>query len=329
VARKKATFPSKASRKGTTAVGGVGEDPACGEMESSSETPYMRRSRAVAVRQGRIPQGIRRVAWWAGIIVCIFLPLAFGGYSLISYLLSSPRFKLASPRDVAVKGNHYVSQEQVLAALGVQGDVPRTGSDIFSMSLKESETQVEAIPWVQSATVVRSYPHDLTIYVKERVPVAFVDVNDQIRMVDQYGILLDAPEKSHFDFPIVKGLDFQGTAADRSSRLSLFQEFMRETKSKISGSGWIVSEVDLSDPGNLEALLVQGGQTLLVYFGHADFLGRFENLLTVLPQLRKTNATVDSVDLRYRDQVVVNPADENSGKAHADAPTAAKKTRGN
>jgi cell division septal protein FtsQ len=70
--------------------------------------------------------------------------------------------------------------------------------------------------------------------------------------------------------------------------------------------------VDLSDESNLKALLVQGGQTLLVYFGNAGFLARFENLMTVLPQLRKTNARIDSVDLRFRNQVVVNPAGQDS-----------------
>lgn len=306
---------------------GMKDDPRPGEMESSSETAYMRRSRAVAVRRSRIPQGIRRVAWWAGIVVFIVLPVGFGGYSLVVYLLGSPRFKLTSPRDVMVEGNHFISRDQVLSALGVQDNFYHAGEDIFRISLKESERQLESIPWIQSATVVRSYPRYLTVYVNERVPIAFVDVNNQIRMVDKYGTLLDPPEKSNFDFPVVKGLDFQGNPADRKARLTLFQEFMKETKHKIAGSGWMVSEVDLGDESNLKALLVQGSQTLLVYFGHADFLARFENLLTVLPRLRKTNARVESVDLRYRNQVVVNPAGENFGAAQGGAPGSTRKAK--
>jgi hypothetical protein len=86
--------------------------------------------------------------------------------------------------------------------------------------------------------------------------------------------------------------------------------------------------VDLSDASNLKALLVQGGQTLLVYFGHTAFLERFENLMTVLPQLRKTNASIDSVDLRFRNQVVVNPADQNSGYGLSSGSAAAGKAKG-
>ena len=100
---------------------------------------------------------------------------------------------------------------------------------------------------------------------------------------------------------------------------------MSETSGKMASSGWVVSEVDLSDASNLKALLVQGGQTLLVYFGNASFLGHFENLMTVLPQLRRTNARIDSVDLRFRNQVVVNPAGQDS----AVGPSAGANATGN
>ena len=287
-----------------------------GEMDSS-DTPYMRRSRAVAVRQSRIPQGIRRFVWWARIIIFVIVPLGAGGYLVAAYLLNSPRFQVTSPADVTLEGNHYVSREEVLAALGVQAGASGKGSNILSSSLDQREKQVESIAWVRSATVVRSYPHSLVIFITERVPVAFVDVGSRVMMVDRQGVLLDSTEKGHFDFPIVKGLDFQGSFADRVGRLNLYREFMQETSQKMASSGWAVSEVDLSDESNLKALLVQGGQTLLVYFGNAGFLARFENLMTVLPQLRKTNARIDSVDLRFRNQVVVNPVglDSTSGQS--------------
>jgi cell division protein FtsQ len=296
---------------------GIDDDEVPDKMDPSSETPYMRRSRAVAVRQSRVPQGIRRFVWWGGVIIFILVPLGAGGYLLGAYLLTSPRFQVAAPADVVVEGNHYVSKEEVLTALGVHGGNSDGGSNIFRKSLAEREEQVESIPWVQTATVVRSYPHHLVVYVTERKPVAFVDVGSRILMVDQQGVVLDPPEKGRFNFPVIKGLDFRGSPADRRVQLNLYKEFIRETAAKMATSGWTISEVDLSDASNLKALLVQNGQTLLVYFGDAGFLKRFENLMTVLLQLRRTNARIDSVDLRFRDQVVVNPAEPDSGSSRA------------
>ncbi|MEJ2008770.1 MAG: cell division protein FtsQ/DivIB [Acidobacteriota bacterium] len=168
----------------------------------------------------------------------------------------------------------------------------------------------------------------MAVYVTERRPVAFVDAGGEIKMVDRHGVLLDTPDKSHFDFPVVKGLDFQKSAADREARIRLYQEFIKATSQKMSSSGWTASEVDLSDASNLKALLVQKEQTLLVYFGHDDFLARYENLLAVLPQLRKTNARIDSVDLRFRNQVVVNPAGPDSGNTQGNEPGSAEKAKG-
>jgi cell division septal protein FtsQ len=307
---------------------GMDDDRVPSEMDSSSDTPYMRRSRAVAVRQSRIPQGIRRVAWWVGVICFVLFPLGVGGYLLGAYLLNSPRFQVTSPKDVVVEGNHYVSRAEILAALDIPPGASGKGTNIFRSSLDEREKEVESVSWVRSATVVRSYPHSLAVYVTERVPVAFVDVGGKIKMVDQEGALLDSPEKGHFDFPVVKGLDFQETPRERAARLNLYQQFMQETSAKMASSGWVVSEVDLSDASNLKALLVQGGQTLLVYFGSSGFLDHFENLMTVLPQLRKTNARIDSVDLRFRNQVVVNPVGGASSSAPSTGSGAARKGKG-
>lgn len=303
---------------------GMDDDTMPDERGSASETPYMRRSRAVAVQRSRFSLGIRRVAWWAGIVIFVLLPVGAGGYSLAVYLLNSPRFRLTSSKDVKVLGNHYVTREQVLDTLGVGSEDSRRDQDIFRLSLKRAREQVESIPWILSATVVRSYPHALAVYVTERRPVAFVDVGGQVKMVDAHGVLLNTPDKSHFDFPIIEGLDFQADAEGRQEQINLYQEFMRETRGKVSRSGWTVSEVNLTDVSNLKALLVQGERTLLVYFGHTDFRARFENLLEVLPQLRKTNAGIGSVDLRFRNQVVVNPAGQNPGDSQAPESTTGK-----
>lgn len=304
------------------------DDQVADEREPSSETPYMRRARAVAVRQGRVPTGLRRYARWVAFIIGVLLPLLWGGYSLVAYVLNSPRFELVSPADVTVVGNHYVSRGEILSAMGIPNHPSSDeGSNILRTSLATREEQAESIPWVLSATVVRSYPRHLTVYVTERTPVAFVDAGGEIKMMDSHGVLLDTPDQSHFDFPIVKGLNFQEDPSDRESRISLYQQFMRETSKKISRSGWIVSEVNLIDADDLQALLVQGRETLLLHFGHADFLARFQNFLTVLSQLRKTNSRINSLDLRYRNQVVVEPVGSGSRSASPTQTAAGKAKR--
>jgi cell division septal protein FtsQ len=145
------------------------------------------------------------------------------------------------------------------------------------------------------------------VHVVERTPVAFANVGGRIQLVDGEGALLQKPEKAFFDFPILLGLDSVGGAPERKSRLSLYDDFSKQLAGELPRAGWLISEVDLADADDLKALLIQGQETILVHFGHELFAQHFHTLLTSLPELRKTNPKIDSVDLRYRNQIVVNP----------------------
>jgi cell division septal protein FtsQ len=69
----------------------------------------------------------------------------------------------------------------------------------------------------------------------------------------------------------------------------------------------MISEVYLSDAEDLKALLIHGQETLQVHFGQRDFLSRFRTFLALLPEIRRSGDKLDSVDLRYRNQIVVDP----------------------
>jgi cell division protein FtsQ len=249
----------------------------------------------------------------------VVAPLGVTSYFLTTFALSSPRFELHSADDIQVSGNQFVSLEEVANALGLP---PHAGSGpgvrVFRHSLETQRKQVEAIAWVQSAALTRVLPHRLVVHVIERTPVAFANVGGHVGLVDSEGVFLDKPESASFDFPIITGLDPNESSDARRTRIALYQNFMRQLGEEISRSGWIVSEADLADGDDLKALLVQGRETLQVHFGHEDFLEHFHTFLALLPELRKSNAPLDSVDLRYPNQVVVNP------QGRAPAPPAEK-----
>jgi cell division septal protein FtsQ len=285
------------------------EDLSLEELDAGEGSPYLRRSKAIGVRRGRFTRRARRLLSWAMFSLLALLPAGFAGYELARFALGSPAFQIISGADVTISGNRYVSPEQILDAAGVPVNAgSRTGINIFRISLWAEAKRVETIPWVKSAAVVRAFPHRLAIYVTERVPVAFADIGDRIKLVDADGVLLDNPGKTTFDFPVLRGLDAEQSASDRAQRVGMYCDFMRETAAEMPRSGWMVSEVRLKDPDDLQALLVQGSETLRVHFGRRDFLRRFRNFLALLPELEKHSAKISSVDLRYGNQVVVEPS---------------------
>jgi cell division protein FtsQ len=274
------------------------------ELDPQEESPYLRRQKSVPMRRSRISRRVRVALF----IIAVLLPVGFAGYALATFALTSPYFVLTSPDDIVVTGNHYVSREEVLGALGLPltGNL-KTGTNVFHMSLDVRRRGVETLPWVRTASVTRILPHGLLVSITERTPVAYANVGGRVSLVDDDGMLLEKPDNGEFDFPVIYGLENLASLDERRARLALYLDFMRQLSVEAPRAGWMISEVNLADGEDLKALLICGQQTIQVHFGQKDFLGRFRNFLGLLPEIQKTNDKLDSVDLRYRNQVIVGP----------------------
>jgi cell division protein FtsQ len=295
--------------------------PLAEDVETEPESPYRRRTKAVPVRRGRLAR-LKRVLEWGAWLVLILPPMGYGGYRLAVFGVTSPRFALTSGDDVVLTGNHYVSREEAMNALGLPSDGKlQFGMNIFKISMEEKRKQLESIPWVLKATLTRAYPNRLAVHIEERTPVAFVNVGGRVKLVDSEGVLLEKPERAAFNFPVLTGLEAANGRPERVARLSLYTAFMQEAGQEAAGSGWMISEVDLADGDDLKAMLARGHETLQLHFGRESFGERFRNFLVLLPELRTAGRRIDSIDLRYGNQIVVSPQEETPQPAE-DIPSA-------
>jgi cell division protein FtsQ len=274
------------------------------ELDREEESPYLRRKKSVPVRRGRISRRVRVALW----VLAVLLPAGLVCCGVVIFAWTSPYFVLASPDDIVVTGNHFVLREEVLGVLGLPltGNIKR-GTNVFRMSLDLRRRAVETLPWVRSASVTRILPHGLLVHITERTPVAYANDGGHVSLVDEDGMMLEKPDSGVFDFPVIYGLDNLVSLDDRRTRLALYQEFTRQLGVEAPRAGWMISEVYLADAEDLKALMINGQQTVQVHFGQKDFLVRFRNFLTLLPEIQKSNGKLDSVDLRYRNQIIVDP----------------------
>jgi cell division septal protein FtsQ len=267
-------------------------------------SPYRRRERPVVVRrkQGGIASILLRVA-----LLDFLLPslVIYGVYRGSLRAARSSCLQLDPETDVSLAGNHFVPKGRVFDVLGFDGKAgaPR----ITALNLAAERNEVEDLPWVKSATVSRIFPHRLEVKLIERQPVAFANVSGRIELVDADGMFLQIPAKTTFDFPVLYGLDSVASKAERKDRLDLYMEFLKETRNEIPGSGWVISEGDCSSRDDLQLLLVQGSQTIRVHFGNQDFAQSFETFVTLAPRVLQNYSKIDSMDLRYRNEAVIDP----------------------
>jgi cell division protein FtsQ len=148
----------------------------------------------------------------------------------------------------------------------------------------------------------------------ERVPVAFVRAGNHIGLIDRRGVLLDMPPAmmaaKHYSFPVVTGVTEAQSSEDRASRMQLYQDFVTALISTGDPAAGQLSEVDISDPEDVRALLPSAGSDLLVHFGSDDFANRWHTLQQKLPGWRQQYPRLAGVDLRYQRQTVLEMAKE-------------------
>jgi cell division protein FtsQ len=65
--------------------------------------------------------------------------------------------------------------------------------------------------------------------------------------------------------------------------------------------------VDLTDPEDVKVTANEGGGTLLIHLGSSNFLDRYKLYLAHINEWRQQFPTLQSVDLRYEGQIVINP----------------------
>ncbi len=300
------------------------------------------RGRGRRIRRGLIPQTKNgRIAAAAGL--ALFLAaIAAGCYKASQFLHHDPRFLIAASSNIELQGNTHLSRSQLLSVFGEDID-----GNLFTVPLKDRRDQLEQMPWVEHATVMRLLPNRLRVDVVERTPVAFVrqagasgNGASSIGMADRSGVLLDippdAPGNPNYSFPVVTGLRADDTAESRESRMRLYSAFLHDLDSEGKKVSADLSEVDLSDPEDLKALLPSGnGAETLVHFGTGNFLHRYQRFQDHIAEWRTQYPRLSSVDMRYERQVVLQmppkdstvappgTADATASQAQLTAPKAA------
>jgi cell division protein FtsQ len=275
--------------------------------EDDEEIPVLRTRRRVPVKRGRLPRGRLGRTLLIGGAVAVLVFLITVCVSVHSFFMTDARFRIETASSIQVLGNSQVTRPELLSVFG--SDI---GRNIFHVPLVERRAELEELPWVEHATVMRLLPNQLRVAVKERVPVAFVRAENQIGLVDKRGVLLDMPPAmmaaKRYSFPVVTGVTAGQTPEERASRMRLYADFMSALNSTGGAASSQLSEVDLSDPEDVRVLLPSAGSDLLVHFGSDDFIARWQRLEEKLPAWRQQYPRLAGVDLRYQRQTVLEMA---------------------
>jgi cell division protein FtsQ len=291
------------------------------DLEAEQESPFLRGQKRVSARRGSLPKKTANLLKWIALALVVLGMLSAFGAALYRYGKHSWRFRIDSSEQIEVSGSQHVSHAQIMEVLG--GDI---GRNIFFIPLSQRKQQLEQIPWVESASVMRFVPNRLRIEIHERTPVAFARIGSHISLIDAGGNLMElAPGGKHkYSFPVIAGMNAGEALSTRAARMKNYNELMQQLDSSGARYSQEISEVDLTDTEDVKVLAADREGEVLVHLGSGNYLQRYRIYVTHVQAWRQQFTKLDSVDLRYDGQIIVNPDLEGIARQPALTQAAAK-----
>ena len=243
-----------------------------------------------------------RLAWWRRValvgLVTALVVAAEG--AVLHWLLTSPRFAVGT---VEVRGAGRLPQERVRAVAGVV-----LGTNVFRVDTAAAAERLQRLSEVRHAEVTRALPARVVISIEERRPFTLVHAG-RLHWIDEEGVAFGAERRAvSTDSPVITGLTPEEVAAMRlapSPKARIAIELIRAVRGAHPALLGEISEIDV---GGTEGPVLYTLDGVEVRLGTDEWDARLARLEGVLGQIAATGQPVRSIDLRFRDQVVLKDA---------------------
>jgi len=188
---------------------------------------------------------------------------------------------------VALAGQHHISREDVLAAAGVTD----TTSLLF-LDVEQTRERLKSNPWIADATVLKLYPGELQIGIREREAFALWQKNGQVSVIADDGTVLEpyvAPRL--IELPLVVGRGAETRAKEFLALLDRYPDLRASVRATV-----LVGERRWN-------LRLKNG--IDVRLPETDIAPALERLVALDKEKTLTTRDIVAIDLRLPDRVTV------------------------
>lgn len=209
-------------------------------------------------------------------------------------------------QNIEVIGASYYTAQEIAEASGVE-----TGDNLFFINgFSASSSILSRLPFVDAASLERSLPNTVTIYVTESVAVAYVDWQEQQWMLTATGKLLGSAEEAELAGLVhVRNITplspVTGETMTVGEEESLKLRYMLDLLASLQSNGLVgsVSEMDLQNPSNAQ---IKYTDRYTVKLGsNTDIDYKLRMMLAAVKQLDPTETSL--LDISDGSTVYVSP----------------------
>jgi len=193
---------------------------------------------------------------------------------------------------VHLDGQRETSESAILAALGIGPD-----SSLLSVDAGEARERLVSLPWIEQATVRKTYPGSVYVQIQERAAAALWQRGSQLSVVDRDGnVLADGLDARFVELPLLVGTDANRQVDAILTLLADFPDFRARTRAAVyvGGRRW-------------DVVLTNGVQIRLPEHDTREALA---NLVEIDRREQLFDRDIASIDVRLRDRIAIRPTEE-------------------
>lgn len=236
---------------------------------------------------------------WRGVLTSSWarVLIALAGVLLSGIALYQPILNLLSicpVQRVVFANNRHLTDEELQEL--VEEKIP---TSLLAVSCGEVGKHVLKSPWITSVSVRKEFPGTLSITVEETEPLALLEKNERLFLVDGNGTILEELESDVIPFLPIIVSDPEREREGFSEALTLVR--LLTERGMIADRSHI--EVIAHSPNELRVEMDE----LVVTFGAGSYDEKLERLVLLEEELKQRNILADSIDLRFGDKAIVKP----------------------
>jgi len=206
-------------------------------------------------------------------------------------------------RSITIEGNELLTDQEILQLAGYSKT-----TRIWKMAPPDVAGKIGDNAFVEQVSVQHHLPDGLSIHIREKAPIALINVDGSVFCVDREGLVLPSVLRKRYDLPIISG-DFKGMVkvgsharGDAVHRALAFLTEIRRGMPELFGE---ISEVVVGHPSGLK--LFTKTVAIPVWLGRDGFDWKIRCFAAIWNRLTVQNERkmVRYIDLRYRGQIAV------------------------
>lgn len=230
-------------------------------------------------------------------ILIIYLIIGFVGWNFFYFVFNS---KYCNIKEVIIKGNNYLSKEEVYSRSHIN-----LGENIFRLDINQSIDFLKQEPWIKEAEIKRIIPNRIIISIEERRPSVIIGIEEGFFLADKEGRILSTVNmEEDFKLPLITGLKDKQVGV---GSIILDPEFNDALE--------VINSANIVIPDNFFEIKVLGVNDFLIYGKINEIILRAQRAEEVIDKAtlireayeKVTNEklSVDYLDLRFQSRVVI------------------------